>query len=112
MNIDQRVSPLLREDNKAVLPGDTRGPAPDIGEPSKDVPRPGAVDVAPVNTSTAHDVVSDAKQALQGTKDMIAERATAGVTVANSFVREHPWQVLGASAVTGLFIGLLLKRRD
>jgi|GEM_PF-3767771 len=41
----------------------------------------------------------------------ISERARRGVTITNNYVHAQPWPVIGASALAGVVVGVLLARR-
>jgi ElaB/YqjD/DUF883 family membrane-anchored ribosome-binding protein len=54
--------------------------------------------------ATAKVKLSDAEQALLE-KSKLAAKAT------DEYVRENPWQAVGAAAVAGLVLGVLISRR-
>jgi ElaB/YqjD/DUF883 family membrane-anchored ribosome-binding protein len=55
--------------------------------------------------------VDRAQSGLDELESELAARAKALFDDAGGFVREHPWQSLGAAAAVGLVVGILLGRR-
>ncbi|MEO8133361.1 MAG: DUF883 family protein [Betaproteobacteria bacterium] len=56
--------------------------------------------------------LQNAKVRLQDFQGEAIGRAKAAATVTDEYVRDRPWQVIGAVAVIGVAIGLLLNRRS
>ena len=55
--------------------------------------------------------VAAAKESVEAMSGAITERATKTAAVTNSYVHEQPWQSIGAGAVVGFLLGLVLARR-
>lgn len=53
-----------------------------------------------------------AKVRLSEVQDDMVVRARAAVDTAENYVKTNPWQSVGAAAVFGLVVGLLLRNRD
>lgn len=53
-----------------------------------------------------------AKARLNEVQGDVMERARAAADKAEDYVRTNPWQSVGAAAVLGLVVGLLLRNRD
>jgi len=53
-----------------------------------------------------------AKARLNEVQGDVMERARVAADVAENYVRSNPWQSVGAAAVFGLIVGLLLRSRD
>lgn len=56
--------------------------------------------------------LGDARANLSELEQQLVEGAREAVQQADEYVREHPWQAIGAGAVVGLIAGLLLGRRQ
>ncbi|MEO8135973.1 MAG: DUF883 family protein [Betaproteobacteria bacterium] len=56
--------------------------------------------------------LKNAKVRLQDFQGEAIGRAKAAATVTDEYVRDRPWQMIGAVAVIGIAIGLLLNRRS
>jgi ElaB/YqjD/DUF883 family membrane-anchored ribosome-binding protein len=52
-----------------------------------------------------------AKLKLQDLQDDAVDRAKAAARVADDFVRDNPWQAMGAAAALGFLGGVLISRR-
>jgi ElaB/YqjD/DUF883 family membrane-anchored ribosome-binding protein len=52
-----------------------------------------------------------AKLKLQDLQDDTVDRAKAAARVADDFVRDNPWQAMGAAAAVGFLVGVLISRR-
>jgi ElaB/YqjD/DUF883 family membrane-anchored ribosome-binding protein len=52
-----------------------------------------------------------AKFKLQDLQDDVVDRAKAAARVTDDFVRDNPWQALGAAAAFGFLVGVLISRR-
>jgi ElaB/YqjD/DUF883 family membrane-anchored ribosome-binding protein len=52
-----------------------------------------------------------AKGKLQDLQDDAVDRAKAAARVTDDYVRDNPWQAIGAAAAVGLLIGVLISRR-
>ena len=52
-----------------------------------------------------------AKLKLQDLQDHAVDRAKAAARVTDDYVRDNPWQALGAAAALGFLIGVLISRR-
>lgn len=52
-----------------------------------------------------------AKLALQDLQDDAVDRAKAAAKVTDDYVRDNPWQSIGAAAAVGFLIGVLVSRR-
>ena len=57
------------------------------------------------------DSLHNAKVKLAEAEDIIVQRSKQAARATNDFVRENPWQAVGAAAGVGLVIGLLIGRR-
>jgi ElaB/YqjD/DUF883 family membrane-anchored ribosome-binding protein len=57
------------------------------------------------------DSLHTAKVKLAEAEDVIVQRSKQAARATDDFVRESPWQAVGAAAVVGLVIGLLIGRR-
>ncbi len=55
--------------------------------------------------------VNTARSALNDTAASLRHRANHALTAGDSYVRDRPWQSIGIAAMTGLVIGLLVRRR-
>ncbi|HEY4542536.1 MAG TPA: DUF883 family protein [Noviherbaspirillum sp.] len=55
--------------------------------------------------------LGEARENLSELEQQLVEGAREAVQQADEYVREHPWQAIGAGAVVGLIAGLLLGRR-
>lgn len=53
-----------------------------------------------------------AKLRLQELQGKAVERTRAAAKVTDAYVRENPWQVLGAAALVGFLVGVAISRRD
>jgi ElaB/YqjD/DUF883 family membrane-anchored ribosome-binding protein len=52
-----------------------------------------------------------AKLKLQDLQDHTVDRAKAAARVTDDYVRDNPWQAIGAAAALGFLIGVLISRR-
>jgi ElaB/YqjD/DUF883 family membrane-anchored ribosome-binding protein len=52
-----------------------------------------------------------AKLKLQDLQDDAVDRAKAAVRVTDDYVRDNPWQAIGAAAAVGFLVGVLVSRR-
>jgi ElaB/YqjD/DUF883 family membrane-anchored ribosome-binding protein len=52
-----------------------------------------------------------AKLKLQDLQDDAVDRAKAAARVTDDFVRDNPWQAIGAAAALGFLVGVLISRR-
>lgn len=57
------------------------------------------------------DSLHNAKVKLAEAEDVIVQRSKQAARATDDFVRENPWQSVGAAAGVGLVIGLLIGRR-
>jgi ElaB/YqjD/DUF883 family membrane-anchored ribosome-binding protein len=57
------------------------------------------------------DAVDNARRALNDRAAQVQRGARAAFAASDSYVHEQPWEALGAAAVAGLVVGLLLFRR-
>jgi ElaB/YqjD/DUF883 family membrane-anchored ribosome-binding protein len=57
------------------------------------------------------DSVGDVKANISKMESAVAERLKPAATAADDYVRAHPWEAIGVSALAGLLIGLLASRR-
>ena len=57
------------------------------------------------------DSVGDVKSNFVKLETAIVEKVKPAATAADQYVRAHPWEAVGASAVVGILIGLLASRR-
>jgi len=55
--------------------------------------------------------LDSAKGALSQAQAAVTDSAREFSSVANEYVHEHPWKAMGAAAVAGVVLGLLLSRR-
>jgi len=53
-----------------------------------------------------------AKARLVEVQGDVLQRARAAADVAEGYVKSNPWQSVGAAALVGLVVGLLLRSRD
>jgi len=52
-----------------------------------------------------------AKLKLQDLQDDAVDRAKAAARVTDDYVRDNPWQAIGAAAAVGFLVGVLVSRR-
>jgi ElaB/YqjD/DUF883 family membrane-anchored ribosome-binding protein len=52
-----------------------------------------------------------AKLKLQDLQDDAIDRAKAAARVTDDYVRDNPWQAIGAAAAVGFLVGVLVSRR-
>jgi ElaB/YqjD/DUF883 family membrane-anchored ribosome-binding protein len=52
-----------------------------------------------------------AKLKLQDLQDDAVDRAKVAARVTDDFVRDNPWQAIGAAAALGFLVGVLISRR-
>lgn len=52
-----------------------------------------------------------ARENLDHLQDATVERARAAARATDGYVRENPWQSVGAAAALGLLVGVLIARR-
>ena len=52
-----------------------------------------------------------AKLKLQDLQDDAGDRAKGAARVTDDFVRDNPWQAIGAAAALGFLVGVLISRR-
>ena len=52
-----------------------------------------------------------AKLMLQVLQEVAVERAKAAARVTDDYVRDNPWQAIGAAAAVGFLVGVLISRR-
>ena len=52
-----------------------------------------------------------AKLKLQDLQDDAVDRAKGAARVTDDFVRDNPWQAIGATAAVGFLVGVLISRR-
>jgi ElaB/YqjD/DUF883 family membrane-anchored ribosome-binding protein len=52
-----------------------------------------------------------AKLKLQDLQDNAVDRVKAAPTVTDDYVRDNPWQAIGAAAAVGFLVGVLVCRR-
>ena len=57
------------------------------------------------------DSLHAAKVKLAEAEDIIVQRSRQAARATDDFVRENPWQAVGAAAGVGIVIGLLIGRR-
>ncbi len=57
------------------------------------------------------DSLHNAKVKLAEAEDVIVQRSKQAARATDDFVRDNPWQAVGAAAGIGLVIGLLIGRR-
>jgi ElaB/YqjD/DUF883 family membrane-anchored ribosome-binding protein len=57
------------------------------------------------------DAVGAARQALGDRGAQLQQRAREAFDAGDSYVRTRPWQMIGAAAVAGVVLGLLVSRR-
>ena len=57
------------------------------------------------------DSLHQAKVKLAEAEDVIVQRSKQAARATDDYVRENPWQAVGAAAGVGLLIGLLISRR-
>lgn len=57
------------------------------------------------------EAVDNARRALNERATQVQQRARDAFAASDSYVREQPWEAIGAAAVAGLVVGLLLFRR-
>ena len=55
--------------------------------------------------------LQSAKLKLQDLQDDAVDRAKAAARVTDDFVRDNPWQAMGAAAAAGFLVGVLISRR-
>jgi ElaB/YqjD/DUF883 family membrane-anchored ribosome-binding protein len=52
-----------------------------------------------------------AKSKLSDLQDDAVDRAKAAARITDDYVRDNPWQVIGAAAAVGFLVGVLVSRR-
>jgi ElaB/YqjD/DUF883 family membrane-anchored ribosome-binding protein len=57
------------------------------------------------------DSVGDVKSNITKLETAVVDRVKPAATAADQYVRAHPWEAIGVSALAGLLIGLLANRR-
>jgi len=57
------------------------------------------------------DAVGSTRQALRARGAQLQQRAHETFDVGDSYMRARPWQMIGAAAVAGVVLGLLVSRR-
>jgi ElaB/YqjD/DUF883 family membrane-anchored ribosome-binding protein len=71
----------------------------------------------PVDPNMAHlcarvaEAVANARRALNIRASQVQRQARDAFAVSDTYVREQPWQAIGAAAVAGILIGILAFRR-
>jgi ElaB/YqjD/DUF883 family membrane-anchored ribosome-binding protein len=55
--------------------------------------------------------LGEARTSLDETRARITTRARGIADTGQAYVKDNPWKVLGATAIVGLVIGVLLRRR-
>jgi ElaB/YqjD/DUF883 family membrane-anchored ribosome-binding protein len=55
--------------------------------------------------------LGEARASFDETRTQIAARARGFADTGQAYVKDNPWKVLGATAIVGLVIGVLLRRR-
>lgn len=55
--------------------------------------------------------LGSARTSLSSLEENLTETAREAMDTADKYVQSHPWQSVGAGAVAGLIVGLLLGRR-
>ncbi len=60
--------------------------------------------------SRLRDHVDTARNALEDAQANAESRYRAGVDCTEKYVRDNPWQALGAAAGIGFFVGILISR--
>jgi ElaB/YqjD/DUF883 family membrane-anchored ribosome-binding protein len=55
--------------------------------------------------------LSAAKAKLQDLQDDAIDQAKAAARATDDYVRDNPWQAIGAAAAVGFLIGMLMSRR-
>ena len=61
--------------------------------------------------SQVADKLLSAKLKLQDLQDDAVDRAKSAARVTDDFVRDNPWQAMGAAAALGFLVGVLISRR-
>lgn len=56
--------------------------------------------------------VAAARDSVESLRDDVAHRARKVAADTNTYVHEQPWKAIGASAVIGLLLGVVLTRRN
>lgn len=56
--------------------------------------------------------ISTAKESVENIGSDIAHQARKSITATNDYVHDQPWNAIGAGAVAGMLLGLLLARRS
>jgi ElaB protein len=55
--------------------------------------------------------LGEARTSFDETRAQIAARARGLADTSQAYVKDNPWKVLGATAIVGLVLGVLLRRR-
>lgn len=71
----------------------------------------GAADSYTATRGKVEGQLGEAKVRLGETRTRIASRARGLAETGETYVKENPWKVVGATAVAGLVLGYLLTRR-
>jgi ElaB protein len=66
--------------------------------------------IASICTRVA-EAVQTVRRTLNARAGQVQRQAREALTVSDSYVHEQPWQAIGAAAVAGLLLGLLVYRR-
>ena len=66
---------------------------------------------AAVARERIQETLHQAKVKLAQAEDVVVQRSKQAARVTDDYVRENPWQAVGAAAGIGLVIGLLIGRR-
>jgi ElaB/YqjD/DUF883 family membrane-anchored ribosome-binding protein len=61
--------------------------------------------------SRVTDAVANARRAINMRATQVQRQAREALVAGDSYVREQPWQAIGAAAVAGLLLGILAFRR-
>jgi len=56
--------------------------------------------------------LDSAKQRMRTIQETAVERTTAAARVADTYVHDNPWPLIGAAALFGFVLGLVVRDRD
>jgi ElaB/YqjD/DUF883 family membrane-anchored ribosome-binding protein len=100
--ISARHDPFETQANSAMMNG--------VKESASD-----AAGVVKRTLSGARESIEDsyhiAREAVAGAQVAVVDKGAAAAKAAGRYVREYPWAAVGAAAVIGVVLGMLVRRR-
>jgi len=98
------------QDDKEALMSDLQDVLSDTEALLKDVASEGGVMAQDLRQKIAANLQS-VKSKLIETGELVSEKGRFAAKVTDDYVRENPWQSIGAAAGVGFLLGLLVSRR-